>query len=75
MPFAKNESTKFISPTKTPEYLAAGLPVVSTSITDVVDPYGTMGLVHIADTPEDFAAAIKKAIASRDSAARLSKVV
>ena len=40
MPFALNESTKFISPTKTPEFLAAGKPVVSTSIHDVVHPYG-----------------------------------
>jgi len=53
MPFALNESTRFISPTKTPEFLAAGLPVVSTAITDVVRPYGEMGLVEIASTPED----------------------
>jgi glycosyltransferase involved in cell wall biosynthesis len=33
IPFAINESTKFISPTKTPEYLASGVPVVSTPIT------------------------------------------
>ena len=58
MPFALNESTRFISPTKTPEYLAAGLPVVSTRITDVVRPYGEMGLVHIADTPDEFVKAI-----------------
>ena len=38
MPFARNEATRFISPTKTPEFLAAGLPVVSTPITDVVRP-------------------------------------
>lgn len=57
MPFAKNESTKFISPTKTPEYLAAGKPVVSTSIRDVVRPYSVQGLAHIADTPADFVAA------------------
>ena len=38
--FARNESTRFISPTKTPEYLAAGKPVISTSIRDVVRPYG-----------------------------------
>jgi glycosyltransferase involved in cell wall biosynthesis len=57
MPFAKNESTRFISPTKTPEYLAAGKPVVSTSIRDVVRPYSVQGLAHIADTPSDFAAA------------------
>ena len=57
MPFAKNESTRFISPTKTPEYLAAGKPVVSTSIRDVVRPYSVQGLAHIADTPEAFVAA------------------
>jgi UDP-galactopyranose mutase len=49
MPFARNESTRYISPTKTPEYLAAGLSVVSTSITDVVEPYGRQELVAIAD--------------------------
>lgn len=58
LPFAHNESTRFISPTKTPEYLAAGLPVVSTSITDVVRPYGVQKLVCIADTAEEFAKAI-----------------
>lgn len=62
LPFAHNESTKFISPTKTPEYLAAGLPVVSTSITDVVRPYGVQKLVRIADTPEQFAQAIDMAL-------------
>ncbi len=51
MPFALNESTRFISPTKTPEFLAAGLQVVSTPIVDVVRGYGEDGLVEIADTP------------------------
>lgn len=59
MPFARNESTRFISPTKTPEYLAAGKPVVSTSIRDVIRPYGDMGLVRIADSPEEFIAAVE----------------
>ena len=54
LPFEMNESTKYISPTKTPEYLAAGKPVISTSITDVITPYGDKGLVHIADTAKDF---------------------
>ncbi|UOF01316.1 glycosyltransferase family 1 protein [Bdellovibrio reynosensis] len=54
MPFAKNDSTRFISPTKTPEYLAAGCPVVSTSIRDVVEPYGSRQMVAIADDPKDF---------------------
>ena len=54
MPFALNEATRFISPTKTPEYLASGLPVVSTPITDVVRPYGEQGLVEIATTADEF---------------------
>ncbi|MBZ9727546.1 glycosyltransferase family 1 protein [Mesorhizobium sp. CO1-1-11] len=54
MPFARNESTQFISPTKTPEFLAAGVPVISTSVRDVVRPYGQLGLVEIADTAEKF---------------------
>lgn len=51
MNFALNEATRFISPTKTPEFLAAGVPVVSTPIADVVRPYGEKGLVEIAKTP------------------------
>jgi len=58
LPFARNDATRFISPTKTPEYLAAGKPVVATTIRDVVEPYGSQGLVRIADTPEQFAQAI-----------------
>ena len=61
MPFALNDSTRFISPTKTLEYLAAGRPVVSTPIRDVVLPYA--GIVAIADTPEAFVAACKSALA------------
>lgn len=64
LPFARNESTRFISPTKTPEYLAAGRPVVSTSIRDVVRPYGINRLVHIADTPDEFVEAIEAALAT-----------
>lgn len=54
MPFALNEATRYISPTKTLEYLAAGLPVVSTAIADVVQPYGELGLVGIASSAEEF---------------------
>jgi glycosyltransferase involved in cell wall biosynthesis len=60
IPFALNESTRFISPTKTPEYLAAGRPVVSTPIRDVVSPYGTQKLVRIADDAEGFVEAIEQ---------------
>lgn len=62
MPFAQNESTRFISPTKTPEYLAGGRPVVSTPIRDVVKPYGEEGMVEIADGPEEFVAAVERAL-------------
>jgi UDP-galactopyranose mutase len=62
LPFARNEATRFISPTKTPEYLAAGKPVVSTSIRDVVRPYGQQGLARIADSVGDFVAAVDAAL-------------
>ena len=63
LPFARNEATRFISPTKTPEYLAAGKPVVSTSIRDVVTPYGEQGLAHIADDANAFERACAAAMA------------
>ena len=62
MPFAMNESTQFISPTKTPEYLAGGKPVVSTPIRDVVRHYGQIEGVKIASTPEEFVAACEEAL-------------
>ncbi|MFB9243671.1 glycosyltransferase [Massilia antarctica] len=61
MPFALNESTKFISPTKVLEYMAAELPIVSTDITDVSQPYGN--IVSIAHSPEQFIAACEAALA------------
>jgi UDP-galactopyranose mutase len=69
LPFARNDATRFISPTKTPEYLAAGCAVVSTSIRDVVRPYGELGLARIADDPNAFVAAAEAALAE-DAAAR-----
>jgi glycosyltransferase involved in cell wall biosynthesis len=63
IPFARNEATRYISPTKTPEYLAAGCPVISTSIRDVVEPYGRLGLARIADEPEELVAAVQASIA------------
>jgi glycosyltransferase involved in cell wall biosynthesis len=72
LPFAINQSTRFISPTKTPEYLAAGKPVVSTPIRDVVRPYGTRGLVHIATTAGNFVKAIEQALAE-DGGARIQR--
>jgi UDP-galactopyranose mutase len=63
LPFAINKATRFISPTKTPEYLAGGCPVVSTPIADVVRPYGEQRLVRIAHDVAGFVAAIEKALA------------
>jgi UDP-galactopyranose mutase len=70
LPFARNDSTRFISPTKTPEYLASGRPVVSTSIRDVVRPYGEKGLVRIADDVEAFVAAAEAAMREDAGSAR-----
>ncbi len=73
--FARNEATRFISPTKTPEYLAAGKPVVSTSIQDVIRPYESEGLVSIADTPDEFIEAVEAIFANQDETASwLSRV-
>jgi len=60
MPFALNEATRSISPTKTLEYLAAGLPVISTRVPDVVADY--RGVVHLADDGAGFAAACRQAM-------------
>ena len=62
MPFAMNESTQFISPTKTPEYLAGGKPVVSTPVKDVVRHYGQLEGVLIAEGAESFVAACDRAL-------------
>lgn len=62
--FAMNDATRYISPTKTPEYLAAGKPVVSTPIADVVNPYGVKNLVEIAADAGQFIAAVEKILNS-----------
>ena len=72
LPFARNASTEFISPTKTPEYLAAGKPVVSTSIRDVVRTFHGLGLVHVADTVAEFVSACDAAL-REPQASRLIK--
>jgi UDP-galactopyranose mutase len=62
LPFAHNAATRFISPTKTLEYMTAERPIVSTPITDVREPYGD--IVYLGDTPEAFVAACERALAS-----------
>ncbi len=66
IPFLLNDATKYISPTKTPEYLAAGVPVVSTRIVDVVTPYGEEGLAHIVDNAAELVACCETAFANTD---------
>jgi UDP-galactopyranose mutase len=70
MPFARNQATASISPTKTPEYLAGGRPVVSTPVADVVRPYGERGLVRIANGSEAFAAECEAALAENPAPRR-----
>jgi UDP-galactopyranose mutase len=60
LPFARNESTRFISPTKTLEYMAAEKPIVSTPIADVAEPYGD--IVYLGDTADAFIAACDRAL-------------
>jgi len=67
MPFALNAATRFISPTKTPEFLAAGLPLVSTAVPDVVRGYGTTGMVAIADV-DDIAEKLRASLVDPGSA-------
>lgn len=74
MPFALNEATRFISPTKTPEYLAAGLPVVSSPIRDVVRTWGDEGFVSIASTPVEFSRALEEQLAARTAPSRLARI-
>jgi len=70
LPFALNDSTRFISPTKTLEYMAAERPIVSTPIRDVVEPYG--GIVYIGQTAEEFMTGVEQALSlTGDERARL----
>jgi UDP-galactopyranose mutase len=62
LPFARNDATRFISPTKILEYMAAELPIVSTPITDVAEPYGH--IVYLGETPDEFLAACEAALAA-----------
>lgn len=73
MPFAINEATRFISPTKTPEYLAGGKPVVATAITDVVRQFGNLEGVRIAQTPGTFVDRCEDALSSKSDRNWLSE--
>jgi UDP-galactopyranose mutase len=74
LPFARNDATRFISPTKTLEYLAGGKPVVSTPIKDVVDLYGEV--VELASTADEAVAAVERLWSEPDTskAARFRRI-
>ena len=65
MPFALNDATRFISPTKTLEYMAAEHPIVSTPIRDVAGPYED--IVYLGESPEEFVSACEQALESSKS--------
>jgi glycosyltransferase involved in cell wall biosynthesis len=65
--FALNEATRFISPTKTPEYLCAGKPVISTPIADVIHDYGSNPMVHIAYDTAGFISSVKQVMSLENS--------
>lgn len=65
MPFALNDATRYISPTKTLEYMAAGKPIVSTPISDVVGPYAD--IVGIAQDAQSFVRACERMLALDDA--------
>jgi len=68
IPFAHNDYTRFINPIKTAEYLAAGKPVISAPITDVIRPYGISGLVSIAGTANEFVKVAEEMLAADQEA-------
>jgi len=67
MPFALNASTQFISPTKTPEYMASGLPVISTPVRDVLTGYGTLDSIRIAEDAAGLIAAAEALLAAPEA--------
>lgn len=66
MPFALNDATKYISPTKTLEYMAAGIPIVSTAVKDVVRHYDDC--VYIIENAQDFSNAINEILHNKTDA-------
>jgi glycosyltransferase involved in cell wall biosynthesis len=67
MPFALNESTEFINPTKALEYMATGRPIVSSAVPDVVRNFGAV--VKVASDQDDFIARCREAVSNPDAAA------
>ena len=66
MPFALNESTEYINPTKTLEYMAAGKPIVSTAVSDVKHHF--VPIVAVGESHDEFIAAVGRALEAQDEA-------
>lgn len=66
MPFALNEATEFINPTKALEYMATGKPIVSSAVADVVTNFGSV--VKIARSHDEFISLCRQAIEKPDDA-------
>jgi glycosyltransferase involved in cell wall biosynthesis len=65
MPFALNEATEYINPTKSLEYMATGRPIVSSAVADVVRNFGSV--VHIGNSHDEFIELCRQALAQPDS--------
>lgn len=74
MPYHLNETTKLVSPMKTLEYLAAGRPIISTGIPDVINAFEKRQLVRIANNPEDFLDQIDLAMQEKNRPEWLDRV-
>lgn len=74
IPFALNEATRLISPATTLEYLAGGVPVVSTPISDVVSPYAERGFVRVGSDERSFLRAIEHTLSEGGLGSRLDEV-
>lgn len=66
MPFALNEATEYINPTKTLEYMAAKKPIVSTAVTDVIRNFTP--IVSVAKTSQEFIAHVMHAVQTENMA-------
>lgn len=64
MPFALNDATKYISPTKTLEYMAANKPIISTKIMDVMRDYSLC--ISLIETADEFCEAIQLCLDKTD---------
>jgi glycosyltransferase involved in cell wall biosynthesis len=71
VPFALNQATRYLSPTKVLEYMAAHKPIVSTPIHDVVELYGSV--VAVGHCAEDFIEHAERALSMPYPSGRWTK--